>query len=54
MKRTKLTPEEEAVWTHAFCYHLGDSKSDEEADELAWRDTVAEFPRLKEFDGASP
>jgi len=46
-----LTAEENAAWEFAFCFHLEDCDSDQEADRRAWNDLVLEFPRLKKFYG---
>ena len=51
IKVAKLTDEEETAWNFAFEFYLNEGKSNEEADELAWRDLQTEFPRLKGFDG---
>ncbi len=53
-KLTMLTPFEDHCWVFAFCYYLGEGKSDEEADRLTWRDLQMEFPRLRGFDGCLP
>lgn len=54
MVKAKLTSEEDAVWTNAFIYWVNEGLSDIKADRKAWEDTVEQFPRLKEYDGALP
>jgi hypothetical protein len=46
-RRAKLTPLEDHCWISAFCHYLDEGKSDAEADRLAWRDMLSEFPRLR-------
>jgi hypothetical protein len=46
-----LTQKENKAWEFAFSFHREESKSDLQADKLAWRDLILEFPRLKNFDG---
>lgn len=50
-KRAELTDKEEGAWNFAMEYYLNEGKSDEEADELAWKDIQQEFPRLKKYKG---
>ena len=54
-KRTKrvakLTPYENKSWVFAFGYYLDRVRSAVRADQLAWRDMLLEFPRLRAFDG---
>lgn len=53
----QLTPEEDRAWDVAFEYYGNDSDeelTDDEIAELAWKDIVQQFPRLKDFDGALP
>lgn len=45
-----LTPEENHAWEFAFCFYREECQTDLQADELAWRDMILEFPRLKKFD----
>jgi hypothetical protein len=49
-RTTKLNPQEDHAWEFAFSFHLDDGKTDRQADKLAWRDLILEFPRLKAFD----
>lgn len=53
-RRAHLTPAQNKAWESAFAFHVGEGKSDSQADRLAWRDLVAEFPELKKFSGAHP
>jgi hypothetical protein len=46
-----LKPEENHAWEFAFCFHLDDGKTDLQADKLAWRDLLSEFPRLGKYAG---
>jgi len=46
-----LNAEENKAWEFAFNFHREDCRSDLKADELAWKDLVAEFPRLENFSG---
>lgn len=46
-----LSDKENHTWEFAFCFHLNDGKTDIQADRLAWRDLVLEFPRLEKFGG---
>lgn len=46
-----LKPEENHAWEFAFCFHLDDGKTDLQADKLAWRDLLLEFPRLRRCNG---
>jgi|GEM_PF-3592233 len=49
----KLNPCEDKCWVFAFRYHRDVGKQGErEADRRAWRDMVAEFPRLRRYAGA--
>lgn len=50
--KAKFTPEEDRVWTDAWQWYVEEGWDEEEAAELAWRDTQKAFPRLLEFDGA--
>lgn len=52
-KLAKLSSWEEKSWEHAFTYYLNKGKTDEQADQLAWKDMLKEFPRLNKFDGIS-
>jgi hypothetical protein len=54
MRLTKLTPEEEKAWEHAFCYWANEAATDEKADQEAWKEMQKQFPRLNDFDGAEP
>jgi hypothetical protein len=55
MKRlATLTAEENAAWEFAFNEYLGAGQDEIEADRQAWKDLQAEFPRLREYDGARP
>jgi len=55
LKKAHFTPEEDKVWVHAFNYFMDEEgKSEDEADELAWRDVQEQFPRLRKFKGAYP
>lgn len=48
----RLSPQEDKVWTFAFCYYMDTwKKGTLVADRMAWRDLVLEFPRLKRFSG---
>ena len=47
----KLTRWEDHCWVFAFCYYLDEGKTDAEADHLAWRDMLSEFPRLRFYNG---
>jgi len=47
----KLNAQENHAWEFAFCFYREQSKTDSQADKLAWRDIVLEFPRLKKFHG---
>jgi hypothetical protein len=47
----KLTPKENHAWEFAFCFYREQTKTDLQADKLAWRDLRLEFPRLKNFAG---
>lgn len=53
-ERAHLTPEEDHAWEFALNYYLDEGKTPLQADKLAWRDIVKEFPRLKQFWGAYP
>ena len=53
-QRAKLTLLEDQCWLFAFCYYLDEGKMDAEADRLAWRDMLSEFPRLGFYDGCEP
>jgi len=53
-RRAKLTPWEDHCWVFAFCYYLDEGKTDGQADRLAWRDMLSEFPRLRFYDGCEP
>ena len=53
-KRAKLSVREDKQWVHYFCYYLNEDKTDSQADKLAWRDMLLEFPRLKNYDGCLP
>lgn len=50
-RRAILTPQEDHCWAFAFCFYLDEGKSDAEADRLAWRDMLSEFPRLRFYEG---
>ena len=51
----KFSKKENAFWTTAFEDYINlCGKSSRQADELAWKDVIAEFPRLKKYDGAKP
>lgn len=52
--RAHLTPAQDKVWVKAFTFYLEEGKTDAQADRLAWRDLIAEFPELKKFSGAHP
>ncbi len=47
----KLNPKENHAWEFAFCFYREECKTDLQADKLAWRDLILEFPRLKNFAG---
>jgi hypothetical protein len=47
----RLTATENKAWEFAFCFHREDTKTDLQADKLAWADLVLEFPSLRKFDG---
>ena len=51
---TKLTPEEDKVWTEFFSLYLKNGWVESEADQNAWTDLLQVFPRLQEFEGAEP
>jgi hypothetical protein len=53
-RRAKLTLLEDHCWVFALCYYLDEGKTDAEADRLAWRDTLSQFPRLRFYDGCEP
>jgi len=53
-KLAKFTLDEDNTWQYAFQYYLDEGKSEKQADALAWKDTVAEYPRLKGYRGAFP
>ena len=53
-KRAKLSVREDRQWVHYFCYYLLEGKTDSQADKLAWRDMLLEFPRLRSYDGCLP
>jgi hypothetical protein len=53
-RRATLTPWEDHCWVFYFCYYLDEGKSDDEADQLTWRDMLSEFPRLRFYDGCEP
>lgn len=46
-----LTAVENYAWEFAFCYYVQDGKTDLQADKLAWRDLLLEFPRIKRYSG---
>jgi hypothetical protein len=46
----KLTVGENHAWEFAFCFYANDGKTDLQADKLAWRDLLLEFPRLRRYD----
>jgi hypothetical protein len=46
-----LDAQENHAWEFAFCFHLDDGKTDLQADKLAWRDLLSEFPRLRKYAG---
>jgi hypothetical protein len=54
MKRARLSVREDKQWVHYFCYYLNEDKTDSQADKLAWRDMLLEFPRLRKFQGCLP
>jgi hypothetical protein len=47
----KLTSKENYAWEFASCFYRDGCKTDWQADKLAWRDLILEFPRLKKFLG---
>jgi len=51
MRVATLNWEENHSWEFAFTFYLADGYSEDKADDKAWRDLTAEFPRLKEFHG---
>lgn len=53
-RKARLTPQQDRVWEKAFAFYVDEGKSDAQADRLAWRDLVAEFPELKKHSGAHP
>jgi hypothetical protein len=53
-KLATLTPEEDRFWTNTFSDYVNDGYSDSKADKLAWKETVAQFPRLRAYQGATP
>lgn len=50
----RLTPLEDKQWVFAFSYHLERRRGERLADQLAWSDLRAEFPRLRRYDGCRP
>lgn len=51
----RLTPWEDHCWVWYFGHYVAEEgKSDSEADRLAWRDMLSEFPRLRFHDGCEP
>jgi len=53
-RRAKLTVHEDKCWVFYFCSFLNEGKTDLQADKLAWRDMLLEFPRLRAYDGCLP
>jgi hypothetical protein len=53
-KRARLSAREDKQWVHYFCYYLDEYKVDSQADKLAWRDMLLEFPRLRKYHGCLP
>ena len=54
-RHARLTLREEHCWLWYFGYYATDEgRSDSEADRLAWRDMLSEFPRLRFYDGCEP
>jgi hypothetical protein len=53
-KRARLSIREDKQWVHYFCYYLNEDKTDLQADKLAWRDMLLEFPRLRNYAGCLP
>ena len=52
--RARLSVYEDKCWVFAFCYYLDEGKTDLQADKLAWRDMLLDFPRLRRYDGCHP
>jgi hypothetical protein len=46
-----LNAQENHAWEFAFCFHLDVGKTDLQADKLAWRDLLSEFPGLGKYAG---
>jgi len=53
-RRARLSVREDKQWVHYFCYYLNEDKTDSQADKLAWRDMLLEFPRLRKYQGCLP
>lgn len=53
-KLATFTEAEDRFWVETLNAAIESGKSDSEADQIAWRKTVARFPRLREFEGARP
>ncbi len=51
-RRATFTPREDRCWVFAFRYYLDEGKTDAEADRLAWKEMLSEFPRLRFYDGS--
>lgn len=46
----KLTKRQDAVWEDAFSMYLNDGYSEKKAGDMAIRDLILEFPKLKKCD----
>jgi hypothetical protein len=53
-RRARLSAYEDKQWVFYFCYYLDENKTDLQADQLAWRDMLLQFPRLRKYQGCLP
>lgn len=50
IKICKLTKKQNKIWISAFSFYLDEGKNQSQADKLAFKDLIKEFPKLKKCD----